>query len=216
MNKPFGRCVIIDDDPDIRSLLVLALTDAGQNTDLGDFISDEINDQIDKLKQMVLWLGTLVEESEESAIRAVRRWEADPSGVELAAKDRPITREDYWNTSRRSVTASFNCRPATDSTSLSQHSYGWAIDINTVENPYLAANNVWYPSNGLAYRNRSVVRPGMLFSTSTPTRALINAGYFPTAGMYLVYAGFVLLGFAVWWRASRTIESTHELEGAVA
>lgn len=47
-------------------------------------------------------------------------------------------------------------------------------------------------------------------------RSLINTGYYPTAGMYLVYAGFVLLGFAVWWRASRTIESTPELEGAVA
>jgi nicotinamide mononucleotide transporter len=47
-------------------------------------------------------------------------------------------------------------------------------------------------------------------------RSLISAGYYPTAGMYLVYAGFVLLGFAVWWRASRTTAPTPELEGAVA
>jgi eukaryotic-like serine/threonine-protein kinase len=37
----------------IIAIVVLALTDAGQNTDLGEFISDEINDQIDKLKQLI-------------------------------------------------------------------------------------------------------------------------------------------------------------------
>jgi nicotinamide mononucleotide transporter len=34
---------------------------------------------------------------------------------------------------------------------------------------------------------------------------LIDAGYYPTAGMYLVYAVFVVIGFVVWWRASRTV-----------
>ena len=76
-------------------------------------------------------------------------------------------------------TSAFNCRRVTgDPYSLSPHSYGWAIDINTVENPYLAANGVWYPSNGLAYRNRSVSRPGMLFASSTATKYLIAQGYF--------------------------------------
>jgi hypothetical protein len=76
-------------------------------------------------------------------------------------------------------TSAFNCRQVTgDPYSLSPHSYGFAIDINTVENPYLAANGVWYPSNGLSYRNRSVVRPGMLFTSSTATRSLIGQGYF--------------------------------------
>ena len=32
---------------------------------------------------------------------------------------------------------------------------------------------------------------------------LVRAGYYPTAAMYLVYAGFVVLGFVVWWRAER-------------
>ncbi|WP_350278115.1 M15 family metallopeptidase [Kribbella sp. HUAS MG21] len=76
-------------------------------------------------------------------------------------------------------TSAFNCRRVTgDPYSLSPHSYGWAIDINTVENPYLAANGVWYPSNGTAYIKRSPARPGMLFSTSTATKALIGQGYF--------------------------------------
>ncbi|MGZ0147939.1 M15 family metallopeptidase [Kribbella sp. WER1] len=80
-------------------------------------------------------------------------------------------------------TSAFNCRRVTgDPYSLSPHSYGWAIDINTVENPYLAANGVWYPSNGLAYRNRAAVRPGMLFANSVTTKALVGQGYFWGAG----------------------------------
>lgn len=76
-------------------------------------------------------------------------------------------------------TSVFNCRQVTGNPyALSPHSYGYAIDINTVENPYLAANNVWYPSNGLSYRNRSWSRPGMLFTGSTPTKALVGQGYF--------------------------------------
>ncbi|UAL31334.1 nicotinamide mononucleotide transporter family protein [Nocardioides rotundus] len=34
---------------------------------------------------------------------------------------------------------------------------------------------------------------------------LVRAGYYPTAAMYLVYAVFVVLGFVVWWRASRAL-----------
>ncbi|ADB30957.1 hypothetical protein Kfla_1863 [Kribbella flavida DSM 17836] len=80
-------------------------------------------------------------------------------------------------------TSVFNCRQVTGNPyALSPHSYGHAIDINTVENPYLAANNVWYPSNGLSYRNRSWVRPGMLFTNSTATRSLVGQGYFWGAG----------------------------------
>lgn len=37
---------------------------------------------------------------------------------------------------------------------------------------------------------------------------LIRAGYYPTAGMYLFYAAFVVAGFVVWWRASRTVVDT--------
>ena len=76
-------------------------------------------------------------------------------------------------------TSAFNCRQVTGNPyALSPHSYGYAIDINTVENPYLAANNVWYPSNGLSYRNRSWIRAGMLFTNSTPTKSLVGQGYF--------------------------------------
>ena len=46
--------------------------------------------------------------------------------------------------------------------------------------------------------------------------SLVRAGYYPTAGMYLVYAVFVLIGFVVWRRASHTTAPTPELEGAAA
>lgn len=50
---------------------------------------------------------------------------------------------------------------------------------------------------------------------------LVNAGYYPTAGMYLFYGAFCVLGLVTWWRAervatwhARTIETEHE--GALA
>lgn len=41
---------------------------------------------------------------------------------------------------------------------------------------------------------------------------LVQAGYYPTAGMYLVYAVFVVIGFVVWLRASRTVVETSGTE----
>ncbi len=32
---------------------------------------------------------------------------------------------------------------------------------------------------------------------------LVNAGYYPTAGMYVFYGGFCVVGFFAWWRAER-------------
>jgi nicotinamide mononucleotide transporter len=32
---------------------------------------------------------------------------------------------------------------------------------------------------------------------------LINAGFYPTAGMYVFYGGFCVVGFIAWWRAER-------------
>ncbi len=32
---------------------------------------------------------------------------------------------------------------------------------------------------------------------------LVRAGFYPTAGMYLFYGGFCVVGFITWWRATR-------------
>ena len=37
---------------------------------------------------------------------------------------------------------------------------------------------------------------------------LVQAGYYPTAGMYLFYAVFVVIGFFVWLRDARTVTDT--------
>ena len=45
-------------------------------------------------------------------------------------------------------TSGFNCRQVTGGSGLSPHSYGIAIDINTVENPYYAGGR-WWPNTEL-------------------------------------------------------------------
>ncbi|MFW6774783.1 nicotinamide riboside transporter PnuC [Nocardioides sp. CPCC 205120] len=36
---------------------------------------------------------------------------------------------------------------------------------------------------------------------------LLEAGYYPTAAMYVVYAAFVVLGFVTWWRVERRLHA---------
>ena len=59
-------------------------------------------------------------------------------------------------------TSGFNCRAAVAAgpPAWSAHAYGTAIDVNTVENPYVEGGVV-QPANGAAYVDRSNVRPGM-------------------------------------------------------
>jgi len=58
-------------------------------------------------------------------------------------------------------TSAFNCRAVAGTNKFSQHSYGTAIDINPVQNPYVAGSQVDPPA-GAAYLDRSDARPGML------------------------------------------------------
>jgi hypothetical protein len=97
--------------------------------------------------------------------------------IQLAAKDRPMTPKDYWNKSPRSVTASFNCRPATGSTSLSHHSYGWAIDINPLQNPYVRSDGSTLRHIALPFRNRSLHRKGMIHEGDVVVRSFAAIGW---------------------------------------
>ena len=59
-------------------------------------------------------------------------------------------------------TSAFNCRPITGSTTgFSVHSYGRAIDVNPLENPYVKGTTVLPPA-GKAFTNRANVSPGMI------------------------------------------------------
>jgi hypothetical protein len=59
-------------------------------------------------------------------------------------------------------TSAFNCRLSTGSTTTwSQHAYGWAVDLNPLENPYVSGGTVLPPA-GAPYLNRSAGAPGMI------------------------------------------------------
>jgi D-alanyl-D-alanine carboxypeptidase len=60
-------------------------------------------------------------------------------------------------------TSAFNCRPVTGGGGFSEHSYGTAIDLNPVQNPYLSGSLV-LPQEGRQYLDRhrapGVIQPG--------------------------------------------------------
>jgi len=98
--------------------------------------------------------------------------------IKLAAKDRPLTGKDYWDRTPWSVTASFNCRPATGSTTtLSQHSYGWAIDINPLQNPYVRSDGTTLRYIALPFRDRSLQRKGMIHAGDIVVRSFAAIGW---------------------------------------
>lgn len=59
-------------------------------------------------------------------------------------------------------TSAFCCRKVTGSKKFSRHSYGAAIDINPVENPYIRPDGSFAPPESEPYLNRRDVRPGMI------------------------------------------------------
>jgi hypothetical protein len=70
-------------------------------------------------------------------------------------------------------TSAFNCRPVTGNPGRwSMHSYGRAIDINPVENPYVRGTVVLPPA-GRPYVDRTVVRPGMIRAGDAVHRAFL-------------------------------------------
>jgi D-alanyl-D-alanine carboxypeptidase-like protein len=74
-------------------------------------------------------------------------------------------------------TSAFNCRPITGTTDRwSNHSYGRAIDINTIENPYVKGSTVLPPA-GADYLDRSDVRPGMIVAGGLVTAAFAAEGF---------------------------------------
>ena len=74
-------------------------------------------------------------------------------------------------------TSAFNCRPITGTTDRwSNHSYGRAIDINTIENPYVKGTTVLPPA-GAEFLDRTDVRPGMIVAGDVVTAAFAAEGF---------------------------------------
>jgi len=59
-----------------------------------------------------------------------------------------------WQSIEADNTSAFNCRSATGSKKWSKHSYGKAIDINPIENPYIARSGRISHRESLQYRKR--------------------------------------------------------------
>jgi len=59
-----------------------------------------------------------------------------------------------WQSIEADNTSAFNCRSATGSKKWSRHSYGKAIDINPIENPYISRSGRISHKESLTYRKR--------------------------------------------------------------
>jgi hypothetical protein len=91
-----------------------------------------------------------------------RRWEEQPD-------------------SRRSVTASFNCRvvitPAGPGSTFSQHSYGLAIDVNPLQNPFVRSDGWVRNRFAEPYVDRSRDLPGMIHEGDVVVRSFAAIGW---------------------------------------
>ena len=97
--------------------------------------------------------------------------------IDLPPRYHPPRPEDYENT--RNLTSSFNCRPATGNPgSLSHHSYGWAIDINPLQNPYVRSDGSVLRRIVKPYRDRTLRRPGMIHPRDVVVRSFARIGWF--------------------------------------
>lgn len=76
-------------------------------------------------------------------------------------------------------TYSYNCRYITGSTHLlSKHSYGAAIDINPLYNPYInKENKIILPERGEKYAERNLVVPGMILNNDVVVKTFEEYGW---------------------------------------
>lgn len=73
-------------------------------------------------------------------------------------------------------TSAFNCRQVTGGSAFSEHSYGRAIDINPLVNPYVNGSVV-APPGGAPYADRSLDAPGMIHGSDEVVRAFAGIGW---------------------------------------
>ncbi|MEO5874942.1 MAG: M15 family metallopeptidase [Streptosporangiaceae bacterium] len=75
-------------------------------------------------------------------------------------------------------TSAFNCRQATGSGNWSQHAYGWAIDLNPCENPYIVTGGeIAHRKCAKFYRNRSAREPGVITRNDRVVKAFAAIGW---------------------------------------
>ncbi len=74
-------------------------------------------------------------------------------------------------------TSAFNCRYVDGTTRWSEHSYGRAIDLNPIENPYVTAGGATSHPASRPYLRRSPYRRGMAVEGGVVVRAFAAAGW---------------------------------------
>jgi hypothetical protein len=89
--------------------------------------------------------------------------------------------DDYRGDDDRSMaddnTSAFNCRRVTGGSSWSEHAYGWAVDINPVENPYVSAGGKVLPPAGRKYADRRSRARGVIHHGDTVWRSFHAIGW---------------------------------------
>ncbi len=85
---------------------------------------------------------------------------------------------DDHRSMRADNTSAFNCREVSGRPGVwSQHAYGLAIDINTVENPYVTTGGHVSPPNGRPFARRRPHRKGMITPGGKVVRAFAKIGW---------------------------------------
>jgi D-alanyl-D-alanine carboxypeptidase len=88
--------------------------------------------------------------------------------------------DDYGGSDYRSIeadnTSAFNCRPVTGGSRWSEHAYGRAVDVNPIENPYVANGHTSHPASR-RFLDRSRHRRGMAFAGGALVRAFRRVGW---------------------------------------
>ncbi|MGW0363807.1 M15 family metallopeptidase [Streptomyces sp. NPDC002990] len=75
-------------------------------------------------------------------------------------------------------TSAYNCRRVTGAPALlSRHAYGDAVDINTVENPYVDGRGAVHPPEGRRHLRRDRPVPGMIREGDVILRAFRDVGW---------------------------------------
>ena len=74
-------------------------------------------------------------------------------------------------------TSAYCCRNVTGKTYFSMHSYGLAIDVNPVENPYIRPDGSFAPLESEPYLDRKDLRPGMITEDDLCYRLFTEHGW---------------------------------------
>lgn len=77
---------------------------------------------------------------------------------------------------RANNTSAFNCRPVAGTSTWSQHSYGRAVDVNPLVNPWVRGDTV-DPAEGRSYADRRNQVPGGIYAGDAVVQAFAAIGW---------------------------------------